>query len=77
MLLDQINLNQLRIFERVYRTGSMTRAAEELNLTQSGISQHIKALEDILKVRLFDRVKQKLLPTAEGKFLYEACTAQL
>ncbi len=70
MLLDQINMNYLRIFEAVYRTRSMTQAAAEMHLTQSGISQHIRSLEDNLKIKLFDRIKQKLIPTEEGKNLY-------
>ena len=77
MLLDQINLNYLRIFESVYRTRSMTQAAQELHLTQSGISQHIKSLEESLDLRLFDRIKQKLVPTEQGKALYEDISAQL
>lgn len=77
MLLDQINLNYLRIFESVYRTRSMTQAAQELHLTQSGISQHIRSLEDSLETKLFDRIKQKLIPTAAGKQLYEDISPQL
>ncbi len=77
MLLDQINLNQIRVFQSVYKTRSMTKAAEELHLTQSGISQHIKALEEILEVQLFDRIKQKLVPTTAGKHLYEKSVQNL
>lgn len=77
MLFDQINLNYLRIFESVYRTRSMTQAADELHLTQSGISQHIRSLEDSLETRLFDRIKQKLIPTAAGKKLYDEISPQL
>lgn len=77
MLLDQINMNYLRIFEAVYRTRSMTQAASELHLTQSGISQHIKSLEDTLNVKLFDRIKQKLIPTEEGKKLFSQLAPQL
>ncbi len=77
MLLDQINLNYLRIFESVYRTRSMTQAAQELHLTQSGISQHVRSLEDSLEVKLFDRIKQKLIPTAAGKKLYDEVSPQL
>lgn len=77
MLLDQINMNYLRIFEAVYRTRSMTQAATELHLTQSGISQHIKSLEDTLQIKLFDRIKQKLIPTEEGKKLYTQLSPQL
>jgi DNA-binding transcriptional LysR family regulator len=71
MLIDQINLNQLRVFESVFRTKSMTHAARELHLTQSGVSQHIKALEDVLELKLFDRIKQKLVPTPSAKELYK------
>lgn len=71
MLIDQINLNQLRVFESVFRTKSMTHAARELHLTQSGVSQHIKALEDVLELKLFDRIKQKLVPTPSARELYK------
>ncbi|MCY4644373.1 MAG: LysR family transcriptional regulator [Bacteriovoracales bacterium] len=70
MLIDKINLNHLRIFECVYKNRSMTKAANELFLTQSGISQHIKHLEEVLQVRLFDRFKHRLIPTDDGKQLY-------
>jgi len=70
MIIDSINLNHLRIFECVYRTKSMTLAAQELHLTQSGVSQHIKSLEDTIGVKLFDRVKQKLLPTQQATVLF-------
>jgi DNA-binding transcriptional LysR family regulator len=71
MLIDQINLNQLRVFESVFRTKSMTHAARELHLTQSGVSQHIKSLEDVLELKLFDRIKQKLVPTPAARDLYK------
>ena len=73
MILDNLNLNHLRLFECVYRTKNMTKAADELHLTQSGISQHMKALEDNLGVKLFDRVRQRLVPTKAGATLYEHC----
>jgi DNA-binding transcriptional LysR family regulator len=71
MLIDNINLNLLRLFEAVYRTGSMTRAADELHMTQSGVSQNIKSLEDVLGIKLFDRIKQRPLPTQEAHHLFE------
>lgn len=75
MLVDRINLNHLRIFEAVYREKSMTKAAKELHLTQPGISQHIKALEETLDIKLFDRFQQKLVPTSKAKILYEKCSS--
>lgn len=70
MRINNINLNCLKIFETVYRTGSMTKAAEELFLTQSGVSQHIKSLEDGLGIKLFERVNKQLQPTRKGQKLY-------
>ena len=75
MLIDKINLNLLRIFEKVYETKSMTRSAQELFMTQSGISQNIKHLEEILNLKLFDRIKQRLIPTEKATILYKNCKA--
>ncbi len=76
-LLEQINLNYLRIFLVVYRTRSMTLAAKELHLTQSGVSQQIKSLEENLSVTLFDRVNRKIIPTAHAETLFHACSQKL
>ncbi len=71
MIIDNVNLNLFRIFESVYRNGSMTKASKELFMTQSGISQNIKNLEEFLSLKLFDRIKQKALPTLKGHELYK------
>ncbi|MCB0355360.1 MAG: LysR family transcriptional regulator [Bdellovibrionales bacterium] len=70
MLLQNLNLNYLRVFECVYRTKCMTTAAKELHLTQSGVSQHIRALEESIDATLFDRIHRKLMPTKEAQKLY-------
>jgi DNA-binding transcriptional LysR family regulator len=77
MIIDKVNLNHLRIFECVFRTKSMTAAAKELHLTQSGVSQHMKTLEDVIGVRLFDRVKQRLMPTAQASALFKQASEAL
>lgn len=77
MIIDKVNLNHLRIFECVFRTKSMTAAAKELHLTQSGVSQHMKTLEDVIGVRLFDRVKQRLMPTAQATALFKQASDSL
>lgn len=77
MLIDHLNLNHLRIFECVYRTRSMTKAAIEMHLTQSGVSQHIKTLEDVLEIKLFDRIKQRIVPTEHAHSLFEKCKMAL
>ncbi len=71
MNFQNVNLNNLRVFEAVYRAKCMTTASKELHLTQSGVSQHIKNLENTLEVELFDRVNKSLLPTEEGTKLYD------
>ncbi|MCB0384290.1 MAG: LysR family transcriptional regulator, partial [Bdellovibrionales bacterium] len=71
MQIDSINLNNLRVFECVYKTRCMTTASKELHLTQSGVSQHVKSLEETLEVKLFDRINKKIYPTSEGDELYK------
>ena len=77
MLIDNINLNLLRVFECVYRTKSMTLAAQELHMTQSGVSQNIKNLEDLLQVNLFDRIKKRPIPTYKAEELFKICSKSL
>jgi LysR family transcriptional regulator, glycine cleavage system transcriptional activator len=60
-------LNTLRAFEAAARHGSFTRAAEELFLTQGAISHQVKALEDELGVKLFNREHQRLVITQAGR----------
>lgn len=73
MNLQSLNFNELRVFIRVFEHKSMTAAARELHLTQSGVSQHIKNLEDSMEISLFDRVQRKLIPTSAAKDLYDSC----
>lgn len=56
----------LAAFEAAARTGFITRAADELSLTQSAVSRQIKALEGQLGVELFVREKQKIRLTLGG-----------
>src|ERR1700730_6839521 len=62
-------LNALRAFEAAARHLSFTRAADELNVTQAAISHQVKALEELLGVKLFRRVPRRLLLTDEGQAL--------
>ena len=61
------SLNGLRAFEAAARHLSFTRAAEELNVTQTAISHQIRRLEDQLGVRLFDRGNRALALTREAQ----------
>lgn len=60
-------LSHLQAFEAAARTGSVTAAARELNLTQSAVSRQIKALEEQLEVELFHRERQTIRLTPGGE----------
>ena len=60
-------LNALKAFEAAARSESFTRAAEELNVTQGAVSHQVKALEEILGVKLFNRERQRLIITEAGR----------
>ncbi len=60
-------LNTLRSFEAAARYESFTRAAEELHVTQSAVSQQVKALETELGIKLFGRERQRLRITPDGR----------
>jgi LysR family transcriptional regulator, glycine cleavage system transcriptional activator len=64
----------LQAFESVARHGSITRAAEELNLTQSAVSRQIHQIEELLDVPLFDRVRQRVFLTDAGKLYLNEVT---
>ncbi len=65
-----VNFEWYRSFIAVYRSGTVTGAAEARNLTQPAISQHIVALETTVKQLLFKRTPRKMLPTEYGNELY-------
>src|SRR5260370_24266765 len=60
-------LNALKAFEAAARHESFTRAAEELCVTQGAVSHQVKALEQELTVKLFNRERQRLLITEAGR----------
>lgn len=64
-----LDLTALRAFVTVAETGGVTRAAGQLNLTQSAVSMQLKRLEDSLGQPLLDRAGRKLALTAQGEQL--------
>ena len=64
-----MNVDQIKAFHKVAATGSFTKAARELFLTQSAVSQQIRALEDEIGGRLFDRSGRTVRLTGEGEVL--------
>ncbi len=60
-------LNALRAFEAAARHLSVSRAAEELNVTPAAVSHQVKALEDHLGVPLFRRLNRAVMLTDAGQ----------
>ena len=65
-------IRSLRIFCDLVETGSFTETAHRNYLTQSAISQHLKALEDKFGHRLLERYHQDAAATPAGTLLYDA-----
>ena len=63
-------LNALRAFETTARLGSMTTAAEALFVTPGALSHQIRGLEDLLGVKLFDRLPRGVRLTEAGRVLF-------
>ena len=61
------SLSALVAFESAGRHGSFTKAAEDLSITQSGVSRQIGNLESFLGVRLFERIGSRIVLTNAGQ----------
>lgn len=66
-----VNLEWYRTFKEVYENGTLTKAAVALYSSQPGVSVHLNALEAYVGKKLFERTSRKMIPTEDGKFLYE------
>jgi DNA-binding transcriptional LysR family regulator len=66
-----MNLNQLKLFIAVAETGSFSRAADIMRLTQSTVSQHIASMEHEAGCPLLDRTGKGAVPTAGGRLFLQ------
>ncbi len=69
----QSTLHQLKVFETVARLSSITRAAEELSLTQPTVSMQVKQLAKNVGTPLFEQIGKKLYLTEAGQELFQTC----
>jgi LysR family transcriptional regulator, nitrogen assimilation regulatory protein len=69
----QGSLRDIRLFVAAYEERSFTLAAQREFATQSGVSQHVRNLEDGFGVRLFTRDHGKISPTPAGDAYYRRC----
>jgi DNA-binding transcriptional LysR family regulator len=66
-----INLRQVEIFKAMIEQGTVSRAAEAMYLSQPAASKLLMQLEEDNGLKLFDRYKGRLVPTAQALRLYE------
>jgi DNA-binding transcriptional LysR family regulator len=67
--LGATNVRHLAVFRAVMKTGSVSAAARVLNVSQPAVTKTLQLIEARLRVKLFQRVKGRLQPTAEGVLL--------
>lgn len=65
-MLKNLDLNLLPVFDSLIRTGSVTRSAVDLGLTQSALSHALRRLRDYFQDPLFVRTRGRLLPTTRA-----------
>jgi DNA-binding transcriptional LysR family regulator len=65
-----MNLRQMEVFHAIMIHGTVTGAAHALNISQPSVTAMLRHTEAQLRFMLFDRVKGRLIPTAEAKALF-------
>lgn len=66
-----LRFRQLQAFHAIVETGTVTRAAEQLGISQPGISNLLSQLERQTRLKLFERSKGRLVPTPEAGVLFQ------
>lgn len=69
-----MDLRQINYFLALYEEGSVTRAAQRMNVVQPALSMQIAKLERELEQKLFDRTPKRMVPTAAGRTLHRLVT---
>lgn len=67
--MELLDVRQLLAFKTIVETGGFTKAARQLNLTQSALSHQIKTLETQLQTQVFSRVGKRVVMTQAGEAL--------
>jgi len=70
-------LEAMRVFEVAARHGSYSRAAEELHITHGAVSQRIRQIEERVGIKLFERMGHRMVPTPDGRRLYDRVARSL
>lgn len=72
-----MNIRQLKGFAAVMDSGLISKAADEIGVTQPAMSKLIKQIEDELGIRLFERSRGRLFPTPEANYLKNVANSVL
>src|ERR1051326_4632873 len=67
----RMELDQLRLFADLVRTGSFTKVAEINYIPQPAVSSRIRKLEEELGTRLVERTTRKVIVTEDGRIFYD------
>jgi len=73
MPLADLKIDDLRLFMNIVDSGSITAAADHMQLPKSNLSRRLKLIEENLGVRLLDRTTRSLQPTEAGADFYADC----
>lgn len=65
-----MDIHRLEVFCKVVELQSFTKAADAVTLTQPTVSEHIRALEEVLGEKLVDRLGREIQATPAGRILY-------
>ena len=68
-----MTLRHMKIFLAVYQTQHITKAAQQLRMTQPAVTRAIQANESYYGIRLFERINRKLYITQTGTMFYTCC----
>tara|TARA_R110002051_G_scaffold36825_1_gene79695 strand:+ start:444 stop:1346 length:903 start_codon:yes stop_codon:yes gene_type:complete len=65
-----VSLEWYRTFKAIFENKTLTKAADKLYASQPGVSLHLNSLESYIGKKLFERTSRKMIPTEDGKQLY-------
>ncbi|MCO4747155.1 MAG: LysR family transcriptional regulator [Proteobacteria bacterium] len=68
-----MKIREMELLVRVADTGSMTKAARQLQVTPAAVSATVQRIEEAIGIRLFERTTRSLHPTDEGLVVIEGC----
>lgn len=66
-----MNIQNLKMFLKIVESGSISKAAEQMNISQSALSQQLRVMEQEIGSLLFERNYSGVIPTQAGSIVYQ------